>query len=159
MTRRWCAWLAIASIACGAAPIEPAKFESADRAARAIRRELQTPIDSGAARIPALVERLQTEIAALKPRTRGRREVAVLAAYAAAAESYLYLLRFQRLDRETVDGMLLLTGANRPIASRYGLPMESRGGGRWVDRTAAMRTFAEKAATELDRAGELLTVR
>jgi len=55
--------------------------------------------------------------------------------------------------------MLLLTGANRPIASRYGLPMESRGGGRWVDRTAAMRTFAEKAATELDRAGELLTVR
>jgi len=31
MTRRWCAWLAIASIACGAAPIEPAKFESADR--------------------------------------------------------------------------------------------------------------------------------
>jgi hypothetical protein len=159
MNRLLCAWLALASISCGAGRIEPTKFEGVDRAARALRLELQTPVDSGWTRIPALLERLQTEIAALNGRTGGRREAAVLDAYAAATESCRHLLRFQRLEREAVGGMVLLTGATRPIASRAGLPTESRGGGRWVDRTAAMRTFAERAATELDQANRLLAAR
>ena len=148
------AWVELVCAACADPAIDAAKFQAVDRAARSVQLELHT-IDSSS-RIAQLIERLQLEVAALEGRATGRREAEVLNAYAAAAESYRYLLRFHRLDREEVGGKVLLTGANRPIASRYELPIESRGGGRWVDRTAAMRTFAGRAATELDHANRLL---
>src|SRR5690348_13370750 len=125
MNRWWCAWLALASISCGAAPIDPAKFEGVDRAARALRLELRMPVESGPAQTPALLDRLQREIAALNGRTNGRREAAVLDAYVTAAASCRDLLRFARLDREVVGGMVLLTGRNRPIALSAGLPTET----------------------------------
>jgi hypothetical protein len=147
---------ALVCAACADSPIDAAKFQAVDRAARSVQLELTTSSDSGSPRIAQLIERFQAEVAALDGRASGQREARVVSAYAAAGESYRYLLRFHRLEREAVGGKVLLTGANRPIASRYELPTESRGGGRWVDRTTAMRTFAERAATELDHANQLL---
>jgi hypothetical protein len=83
----------------------------------------------------------------------------VLDAYRRAYENYEYFLRFKLLEREAVEGMVLLTGRNRPIASRYELPMESRGGGRWVNRQEAMRVFSDQAEREITAAATLLTGR
>jgi hypothetical protein len=53
--------------------------------------------------------------------------------------------------------MVLLRGSNRPVASRYGLAMEERGGGRWVNRSIAMKVFREEAVRELGMATSLLS--
>ena len=135
--------MALSGAACADAPIDPARFQGIDRAARSVQLGLNTSAESP--RIPELLEHFQNEIAALDGRTSGRREAAALDTYASAAESFRYLLRFQRLDRETVGGMVLLTGANRPIAARKTC--------RW--RAAAV----DGGSTEGWRCGRLLTRR
>jgi hypothetical protein len=109
----------------------------------------------GSSQFSMLLQRLEREISALHGRTNGRQEADVLDAYTSAAEAYRYFGRFQLLERDAVKGMVLLSGSNRPVASRYGFPMESRGGGRWVDRKAAMRTLSEHADVAVRHAREL----
>jgi hypothetical protein len=80
----------------------------------------------------------------------------VLDAYSCCRDLQL-LLRFKLLDGEAVGGMVLLRGSNRPVASRYGLAMEERGGGRWVNRNNAMKVFRRSRARELSMAASLLS--
>ena len=136
--------------------LNPAKFQAVERAGQLLQQDVRAAGGRGSSRFPELLEQFQGEIAALDGRTNGRNEADALKAYVAARDSYGYFLRFQRLDRDAVGGMVLLTGANRPIASRYELPMENRGGGRWVNRIAAMETFIEKAEAELNTASRLV---
>ena len=75
----------------------------------------------------------------------GMRLTVVGQAYAEAAEGYKYFLRFRDLDRDAVGGMVLLRGSNRPVAPRFGIPFEERGGGRRVNRKTAMSLFAARA--------------
>jgi hypothetical protein len=110
----------------------------------------------GSSRFPELLRQFQAETAALNGRTHGRNETILLKAYADANDSYRYFLRFQALERDAVGGMVLLSGPNRPIASRFGLPTENRGGGRWVNRKTAMRVFIDQAEAELTHASRVL---
>src|SRR5207253_9600859 len=107
---------------------------------------------SGSTRFAALLRTVEAETAAVESHVRGRKEQAVLKLYGQAAESYRFFLRFRELDPGAAGGMLLLRGPNRPVAIRYGIPFEERGGGRWVNRKTAMQIFAAKAEDELTAA-------
>jgi hypothetical protein len=143
-------------VACGNDNLDRAKFDNLVAAGIALEMDLSGSDGAGSIRFPDLLKGFDDEIVALDGQVSGRRETAVLAAFATTREAYRYFRRFRDLDADAVQGMVLLKGANRPLASRYGLPMESRGGGRWVDRRFAMKVFADRAATEFSNARGLL---
>jgi hypothetical protein len=154
-----CAWAVLGCIGCGVPTLDRTKFQAVDRAGQLLRRDLNATNGLGSSRFPELLRQFQTEIAALDGRTHGRNEADLLNAYAAASDSYRYFLRFQAFEGDSVGGMVLLSGANRPVASRYGLRMENRGGGRWVNRRTAMRVFVDKAEADLTKADRLVSGR
>jgi hypothetical protein len=138
-------------LACSASSLNPQKFEPLRAAAQSVQTEIHSA-DGSSSQLPELLRRLDAEIAATGRQVTGRQEKAALAAYTDAAEAYRYVLRFRSLDQEAVGGMLLLRGSNRPIALRYQVPFEERGGGRWVNRKTAMDTFARAADAAFARA-------
>jgi hypothetical protein len=148
--------VALGCVACGTATIDRAKTQAVDRAGQLLRQDVSATGGMGSPRFPELLQQFHAEITALHGRTHGRNEANVLKAYAAANDSYRYFFRFQALERDAVGGMVLLSGPNRPIASRYGLAIENRGGGRWVNRKTAMSMFIERADAELTNATRLV---
>ena len=82
-----------------------------------------------------------------------------LRGYTEAAEAYRYLLRFRELEADGPAGTVLLRGSNRPVALRYNIPFEERGGGRWVNRKNAMAVFARRADAALAGASRSLEQR
>ena len=144
-----------ACIACRGSGIDPMKFDAVDAAGQALRVEAHTA-DAGSARLDDRLKGFETAIADAHRRVSGGREKAALRAYADAAQTYQYFRRFRDLDRDAIGGRVLLRGANRPVALRYAIPFEERGGGRWVDRKKAMDVFAAKADAELAAASRLV---
>jgi hypothetical protein len=138
--------------ACRDQSVDQKKFEAVDHAGQILQTDLIAGGGSPSAHFAVSLDEFQAEIARLDSRTNGRQESAALKSFAAAAEAYRYLLRFQLLERDAVQGMVLLSGSNRPIASRYGFPMENRGGGRWVNRKTAMKMLSESASVALREA-------
>jgi hypothetical protein len=136
--------------------MDTTKFTNVTAAADALRADLTASGGAGSPQLVDLLKRFRLEISALEDRSAGSREKAVLKAYAGASEAYGYFLRFKVLDAEAVGEMVLLRGSNRPVASRYQLPMENRGGGRWVNRRDAMKVFRDQAEQELTTATNLL---
>jgi hypothetical protein len=139
--------------------VDATKFDRAGAAAAALRMDVANSGAEGSARFDELLKQFRAEIAALQERTSGRREQAVLEAYRRAYENYDYFRRFKVLERDAVGGMVLLRARNRPIASRYKLPMENRGGGRWVNRKDAMKVFSDQAEREMTTAASLLSAK
>ena len=144
-----------ACIACSGAGIDPVKFDAVDAAAQALRAEAHAN-DAGSARFDDRLKGFETVIADASRRVSGGREKAALRSYADAAQTYQYFRRFRDLDRDAIGGMVLLRGSNRPVALRYAIPFQERGGGRWVDRKKAMDMFAAKADAELAAAFRLV---
>jgi hypothetical protein len=144
-----------ACIACSGSAIDPMKFDAVDAAGQALRAEVHTN-DAGSARLEDRMKCFETAIADADRRISGRREEVALRSYADAAQAYQYFRRFRDLDRDAIGGRILLRGANRPLALRYAIPFEARGGGRWVDRNKAMDMFAAKADAELAAASRLV---
>jgi hypothetical protein len=142
-------------VACDNSSIDAAKFTNVNAAARALKDDL-TDSGGNSPQFVELLKQFRLEISALEDRTAGSRENAVLKAYAGASEAYGYFLRFKLLETEAVGEMVLLRGSNRPVASRYQLAMENRGGGRWVNRKDAMKVFRDHAERELTTAANLL---
>ena len=145
--RSWIATAAIVgSLACGHSSFDAKKFTAVDVAAESVRA------DASADRLRVF----DAEIAVTQGRVSGDEEKAAIESYARAAEAYKYLLRFREMDPDVAGGIVLLRGANRPVAMRYRIPFEERGGGRWVSRKAAMEIFAAKADEALADAGRRL---
>jgi hypothetical protein len=132
----------IGTHACGHSTFDPKTFEAVRAAAELVRA------DAGADR----QRLLDAEISRAQGQVRGGEEKAALESYARAAEAYKYLLRFRAMDPEAPGEMVLLRGANRPIAMRYGIPIQERGGGRWVSKKVAVEIFAAKASEALEDA-------
>ena len=105
-----------------------------------VRADISSHGGEGSAKSADLVKQVEDELSALQSKAAGR-DKAVLKTYGPAIEAYSNFVRFKKLESETVSGMVLLRGANRPIAIRYSPPFEMRGGGRWVNRRAAMDFF------------------
>lgn len=144
-----------ACMACADSGIDPMKFDAVDAAGQALRAEAHAN-DAGSARLDDRLDVFETAIADADKRVSGGREKAALRSYVDAAQSYRYFRRFRDLDRDAIGGMVLLRGANRPVALRYAIPFEERGGGRWVNRKKAMDMFAAKADAELAAASRLV---
>jgi hypothetical protein len=142
-------------IACNGSRLDPMKFDAVDAAGQAVRAEAR-PNGAGTARFADRLKRFDTAIADADRRVSGSREKTALRFYADAALTYKYFVRFRDLDRDAIGGMVLLRGSNRPVALRYAIPFEERGGGRWVNRKKAMDIFAAKADAELAAAFRLV---
>ena len=142
-------------IACSGPRLDPMKFDAVDAAGQAVRAEART-YDAGTARFADRLKRFEAAIADADRQVGGSRERTALRSYADAARTYQYFVRFQDLDRDAIGGMVLLRGSNRPVALRYAIPFEERGGGRWVNRKKAMDMFAAKADAELAAAFRLV---
>lgn len=156
LRRTLCAVSVLVCASCGESRIDATKFSRVNATAAALKSAATDEGGSGSPEFGDVLMRFREEISVLEARISGRGEASVLAAYERAAENYQYFLRFERLDRDAVAGMVLLTGPNRAIASRYKLTMENRGGGRWVDRVDAMKVFSDQAERELATASQLL---
>jgi hypothetical protein len=154
-----CAIGVLGCLACGTSRVDGTKFNRAGAAATALRMDVANSGAQGSARFDELLKQFRGEIAALQERTSGRREQAVLEAYRRAYENYDYFRRFKVLEHDAFGGMVLLRARNRPIASRYKLPMENRGGGRWVNRKDAMKAFSDQAVREMTTAANLLSAK
>ena len=135
--------MAIAVTSClGCSPRDPHQLDAVRAAAIAVREELST----GGGDSPRLTETIRALQSATATAGSAARP------YAAATEICGYLLRFRNLESDGPGDTQLLRGANRPIALRYGIPFEERGGGRWISRKAAVNIFSAKAASELTAA-------
>jgi hypothetical protein len=142
---------------CGSGTLDRTKFDSIRTAVDSIRSDLRRSDGIGSDRFSEALRQLEAEISSADSRTQGRREAAVLKSYASAAEMYRWFFRFKDLGAKEVDGMVLLTGRNRIGASRYEFPFENRGGGRWVNRRAAMKKLTDEAEAHLAEAERLQT--
>jgi hypothetical protein len=143
-------------LACGESRSDPHLFDAVAAAAESVRSDVGDHSRAGSAHIVERLRAFDAEIAAIEHHVRGRRDKTAMNAFAAGAEAYKYWLRYRDLDAGAAGDMILLRGANRPIAFRYGIPIEERGGGRWVNRKIALRMFAAKADAELNAAMQLV---
>jgi hypothetical protein len=96
-----------ACIACSGSGIDSMKFDVVDAAGRALRAEAHTN-DGGSARLDDRLKGFETAIANADRRVSGGREKAALRFYADAAQTYQYFRRFRDLDRDAIEGMVLL---------------------------------------------------
>ena len=146
----------VGGLACSDAGLDAKKFDAVQIAAQSVRADAHTNNSSGSARFGELLETLKSETAVAERLVDGRPEKAALRSYADAAEAYRYFLRFRDLDPGAAGDMILLRGSNRPVAIRYGIPREERGGGRWVNRKTAMAAFSTKADEALAEAARIV---
>ena len=145
-------------LACADAPIDPRHFDALRVAMDSVRADIRST-GAGSPHLQELLRTLDILLEAARRQVRGGREATVLRGYTEAAEAYRCLLRFRELEADGAGGTLLLRGANRPVALRYKIPFEERGGGRWVNRKNAMELFAKKADAARAEADRVLEQR
>lgn len=141
--------------ACG---VDQKKFEAVHRSGKALQVEVNAT-GGGGSRSEVLQKEFETEISVLNGRERGNQEEAALQAYKDANDAYRYLLRFRFLDFEAVDGRVLLMGTNLEVASRYGLPVETRGTSQWTDSGNALKVLFATAERKLAEADKIISGR
>jgi hypothetical protein len=141
--------LCVFIVACGGG-VDPQKFDAVYKAGTALKTEVQS---GGTAARPQARDRLKefdTAIEALRDRTIGIHEADALKAYADAADAYRYFLRFRALEPEEGTTQILLKGPNIEVATRYKLPVDTRGGAKYVSRAQAITLLLQAAEQHLD---------
>jgi hypothetical protein len=141
--------------ACGGG-VDQQKFDAVNKAGNALQAEVQS---SGTASRPEARDRLKefdVAIEALRDRTIGIREADTLKAYADAADAYRYFLRFRVLEPEEGTTQILLKGPNIEVATRYKLPVDTRGGAKYVNRAQAITILLQAAEQHLNDGNRIL---
>jgi hypothetical protein len=157
MLRGTCTAVAIAAVtACGG--VDQQKFDAVYRAGKALQVEVNTTGGVGR-QCEALQKEFATEVSALDGRDRGKEEGAALQAFKEANDAYRFFLRFRSLDFEAVEGRILLMGTNLEVASRYGLPVETRGTSQWTDSGNALKVLLAAAELKLAEANDIVNGR
>jgi hypothetical protein len=141
-------------ISCGG--VDQQKFDRIYKAGKALQTEVES--NSGLPRPQSrdLLKEFDAEIAALSDHTIGKRESEALQAYADAANAYRYFLRFRVLDLDVDSSQILLKGPNLEVATRYKLPLDSRSGGKWVNRAQAVTILLQAGDQRLSDANRLV---
>lgn len=141
-------------ISCGG--VDQQKFDRIYKAGKALQTEVES--NSGLPRPQSrdLLKEFDAEIAALSDHTIGKRESEALQAYADAANAYRYFLRFRVLDLDVDSSQMLLKGPNLEVATRYKLPLDSRSGGKWVNRAQAVTILLQAGDQRLSDANRLV---
>jgi hypothetical protein len=142
-------------VACGGG-VDQQKFDAVYKAGSALQVEVQS---SGKAPRPEARDRLKefdAAIEALRDRTIGIHEADALKAYADAADAYRYFLRFRALDPEEGTTQIALKGPNIEVATRYKLPVDTRGGTKYVNRAQAITILLQAAEQHLNDGNRIL---
>jgi hypothetical protein len=141
-------------ISCGG--VDQQKFDRIYKAGKALQTEVES--NSGLPRPQSrdLLKEFDAEIAALSDHTIGKRESEALQAYTDAANAYRYFLRFRVLDLDVDSSQMLLKGPNLEVATRYKLPLDSRSGGKWVNRAQAVTILLQAGDQRLSDANRLV---
>ena len=139
-----CAGLA----SCGG--VDTKKFEAVAGAGRALQQEVEATLKQPPRpQARDLLKKFDVEIEALHDKTIGRGESDALDAYAKAGDAFRSLLRFQGLARDAENNQIVLKGPDLEAATRYKLPVDSRGGARYVNSAQAITILLQAAEQHL----------
>lgn len=136
--------------------LDQKKFDQVYRAGKALQVEIESTGGSGGRRSDELLKQFKTEISAIYGRTKGAGEEAALRSFKEASDAYEHFLRFRFLDSDSVDGRILLMERNVDMAAIYKLPIEDRGGTKWVKSSIAIQTTHDAAEQRLAAANNLV---
>jgi len=148
-----CAWAA----ACGG--VDRSKFDAVYKAGNDLQAELQASRGQPGAQARERLKTFDAEINALRERTIGKQEVEALKSYAEAADAYRYFLRFHGMDTEEGTSQIILKGPNLEVATRYKLPVDSRGGAKFVNRAQAVTILLQAGEQHLNDGNRIVTGR
>ena len=144
----------VLTVGCGG--VDQQKFDGIYKAGKA----LQTEVDSthGAPASPARdrLKEFDAAIDALRDHTVGRQESDALGAYAEAADAYRYFLRFRNIETEGGGSEIPLKGPNLEVATRYKLPVDTRGGVKSVNRAQAITILLQAAEQHLNDGNRII---
>jgi hypothetical protein len=143
--------------ACGG--VDKQKFDGAFKAGKALQDEVQASGGLARSQSRDRLKEFDTEISALHDRTIGTREADALQAYTEAADAYRHFLRFRALDLEADKHQIELKGPNLEVATRYKLPVDSRGGSKWVNGPQAITILLQAAEQHLENGNRLVNGR
>jgi hypothetical protein len=144
-------------VCCGG--VDQQKFAAVSQAGKALQAELEA---NGRTPRPEARDRLKefdNEIAALHDKTIGRQEADALTAYGDAAEAYRYFLRFRALSLDAEGGQIQLKGPNIEVASRYKLPVDTRGGSKYVNGGQAVTILLQAGEQHLADGNRILGIK
>jgi hypothetical protein len=144
-------------VCCGG--VDQQKFAAVSQAGKALQAELEA---NGRTPRPEARDRLKefdNEIAALHDKTIGRQEADALTAYGDAAEAYRYFLRFRALALDAEGGQIQLKGPNIEVASRYRLPVDTRGGSKYVNGGQAITILLQAGEQHLADGNRILGIK
>lgn len=134
--------------ACGG--VDRQKFDAVYKAGRALQAELQASHGLPGAQARDRLKEFDTEVNALREKTIGKQEVEALTSYAEAADAYRYFLRFHGMATEAGTSQIALKGPNLEVATRFKLPIDSRGGSKFVNRAQAITILLQAGEQHLN---------
>ena len=135
------------SASCGG--VDRQKFDRVYTAGNALLAEVQSNVGRADAKARDRLKEFDAAIAALQDRAIGIQEVNALHAYSEAADAYRSFLRFRAIDVEADSREILLKGPNLEAATRFRLPVDSRGGKNVVDRARALTILLQAGEQHL----------
>lgn len=135
-------------VACGG--VDAQKFDAIYKAGKALQAEVQSSGNTPRLEARDRLKEFETAINALQGHTIGIKEADALHAYDEAADGYRQFLRFRAMETEEGTNQIALKGAPiLEVATRYKLPVDSRGGSKYVNRAQAVTILLQAAEQHL----------
>jgi hypothetical protein len=141
--------LAVCALIAACGGVDRQKFDAVYKAGSALQAELQSSHGLPGAQARDRLKEFDAEINALREKTIGTQEVEALKSYAEAADAYRYFLRFHAMETEAGSNQIVLKGPNLEIATRFKLPIDSRGGSKFVNRAQAITILLQAGEQHL----------
>ena len=141
-------------VACGG--VDKQKFDPVIKAGKVVAADVESTHGQVGSEFRDHLKQLDTEVEALQGKTIGRQEVDALKAFTEAADAYRYFLRFRVLDLEKDSTQVQVKGPNLEVAERYKLPIDNRGGSKWVNRAQAITLLLQAGEQHLTDGNRLV---
>ena len=148
LMKRQFALAALCAVAVCCGGVDRQKFDPLYKAGAALQAEVESNRGLPRPQARDRLKQFDTEIAALRDHTIGRREADALQAYAEAADAYREFFRFRGLESE--GGQISLKGPTLEAAAHYKLPIDSRNGAKSVNSGQAFTILLQAAEQHLN---------
>jgi hypothetical protein len=139
-------------VGCGG--VDKQKFDAVYKAGKALQQEVESSKGLPASQSRDRLKEFDAAVTALHDKTIGRREADALQAYADAADAYRTFLHFRGIEAE--DGQIVLKGPNLESATRYKLPVDTRGGVKSVNSARAFTILLQASEQHLNDGNRLV---
>jgi hypothetical protein len=147
--------LCVSVVACGGG-VDQQKFDAVYKAGNALQAEVQS---SGTAPRPEARDRLKefdVAIEALRNTPRKNHGKVGMLNDLRRRGRLPGILRFRALDPEEGTTQIVLKGPNIEVATRYKLPVDTRGGTKYVNRAQAITILLQAAEQHLNDGNRIL---